>query len=64
MGYISAKNRKIFYYAIPGFYTFKTRISPEGFHGFNFHSYGYFITTLPILTMYINDILSALLGSF
>ncbi len=47
---------KVLYYIVPGFYTLRTRIYPEGFRGFRFHFYGYFITVFPLVVMHIVNI--------
>ncbi|MEM4004209.1 MAG: hypothetical protein QXM43_01085 [Desulfurococcaceae archaeon] len=52
---------KVLYYIVPGFYTFRTRIYPEGFRGFKFHSYGYFITIFPLIVMHIYNVIHYLL---
>ncbi|MEM1510834.1 MAG: hypothetical protein QW096_13285 [Thermofilaceae archaeon] len=52
---------KVLYYVVPGFYTFRTRIYPEGFRGFRFHFYGYFITIFPLIMIHIAMLLHYLL---
>jgi len=43
---------RLLYFA-PGYYTWKTRIQPEGIKAFLFHSYGYIVSCFPLLAQAI-----------
>jgi len=53
---------QLLYYFVPGYYTWRTRIRPEGIGALMFHSYGYIVSCFPVLLQAIlkDDALSAL----